>query len=503
MLPTDPKTPWPPTEPAADYTCWSAWYSGKVAELVSSADAVPASNVARIFFWKRQTRSSGTTDARANLLHMPLAADIAQTSADLLFGDPVDLLMPEAATRRKKATRDATQARLEEIVDSSGLHNDLLEAAETCAAMGGVYLRATWDDELPYPFLTAIQADQAVPEWRWGELAAVTFWRELERDGRRVWRHLERHESGRILHGLYLGAPEALGEQRPLTMRIETAALEEVVTLPGGLERDVWYVPNVRPNQLDRNSPLGRPDIAGAEAALDALDETWTSLVRDIRLGKARILVPVDSLEPALKRGGRGAGKTFDLDREVFTELDGLDPMNPNAITPQQFEIRTEQHITAALAIVEQVTSKAGYSPQTFGLKIEGRAESGTALRLREQKTYRTLQRKRRYWQPAIQAGVAALLVIDRDVKGNRKVQPAVPMLRWAEDDLNVREVASTLNLLKLAEAASIETRVRMLNPTWDEASIAAEVERIKAETGALVSAPDFPDSAGADAGAT
>ena len=47
------------------------------------------------------------------------------------------------------------------------------------------------------------------------------------------------------------------------------------------------------------------------------------------------------------------------------------------------FALRTDEHRDTMLTLVERVASAAGYSPQDFGLNIEGRAESGTALRLR------------------------------------------------------------------------------------------------------------------------
>lgn len=49
------------------------------------------------------------------------------------------------------------------------------------------------------PLLTACQPDNAVPEFRFGMLRAVNFWRELDGSTEaKVWRYIERHEPGRI-----------------------------------------------------------------------------------------------------------------------------------------------------------------------------------------------------------------------------------------------------------------------------------------------------------------
>jgi hypothetical protein len=51
-------------------------------------------------------------------------------------------------------------------------------------------------------------------------------------------------------------------------------------------------------------------------------------------------------------------------------------------------------------------------------------------------------------------------------------------------------ELATTVELLSRAEAASRETLVRMLHPDWDDQQITAEVDRILGETGRAVSDP-------------
>lgn len=495
MLPDNAKMKWPPAHPnAVDYASWAAWYSGVPGEL--GRDAAPRSYglIQRAWFWFTQKgrAESDKTPSAPKAVHVPLAGDIAQTSADLLFGEQVDLLLPNAAKQKK------AQARLEELVDLTGLHNDLLESAETCAAMSGVFTRVTWDKDLcDYPFLTTVQPDQAIAKFAYDTLNSVTFWRVVDETETTVLRHLECHTKGKIEHGLYKGTKDELGVRVDLTSSKSTELLEPEVKLPDGLDWDVWYTKNVGPNQRDRSSPFGRADIQGCETFLDALDETYSSLMRDIRVGKARILVPSDSLDSAVLagQGSRGGGRSFDFDREVFTELDGLDPKATNAFNPVEFQIRTEEHLAAAVDLIEKVTSKAGYSPQTFGLHIEGRADSGTALRIREEKTFRTLSRKRRYWAPTIASATEAMLIVDREVFG--RIQPGGgkdlrPMLGWPKEKENVGEQAVTLQALRVAEAASTETLVSRLNPDWDEDKITAEVERIQQERGTVVPEPAF-----------
>jgi hypothetical protein len=114
-----------------------------------------------------------------NLLHVPLAADIAQTSADLLFGDQSKLRIPADAGNAK-----AVPARLDGLFHEAAILNELHFGAEVCAAIGRVYLRPMWDTNLAdRPLLTVVGADQAIPELRNGILIAVTFW-EVSPDAR-------------------------------------------------------------------------------------------------------------------------------------------------------------------------------------------------------------------------------------------------------------------------------------------------------------------------------
>ena len=67
-------------------------------------------------------------------------------------------------------------------------------------------------------------------------------------------------------------------------------------------------------------------------------------------------------------------------------------------------------------------------------------------------------------------------------------------------DDLNVEfadsvqedvlTLANTVNVLNQAVSASIETRVRMLHPEWDEDQVKAEVALIREDQSAAMPAP-------------
>ncbi|MER5783747.1 phage portal protein [Streptomyces mobaraensis] len=479
---------WPPRQHADIYREMrvdSAWYSGDRHRLATAYRGQQHRQDGRHRLWGRPRHpQSGRQDTR---MHVPLPADLAATSADLLFSEPPVFTVTDAAT----------QARLDEITEAGGIANTLLEAAEVGAALGGVFLRVTWDSALaPRPLLTAIHADNAAPEFQWGQLSAVTFWRELPGDSGTVWRHLERHEVGRIVHGLYQGTADNLGTRVPLTEHADTAGLADSLgpegdSIPTGLDRlTAAYVPNIKPNRRHRGSPFGRSDYQSAHDLFDALDETWSSWLRDIRLGRARLIVP----DGYLRNDGAGRGASFDADREIWQALAIPPGDSGGGITLSQFAIRVDEHERTAAAIMRQAVQLAGYSAQSFGMG-DSTAATATEVTARERRSMITRDKKVRYWAPALADMLLVMLQIDRSLY-TPALTPERPTITFGDSvSEDPQSVAQTLSLLQQAQAVSTDTKVRTLHPDWDDVAIAEEVERILTETGSAV--PD-PMQAGA-----
>ncbi|MFJ5883471.1 phage portal protein [Kitasatospora cineracea] len=477
-------TPWPPPscrDALAEIAVDDAWYSGDRTRLAAVyRDQVRREDGRRRLWGRERTPAPGQADTR---LHIPLPADIATTSADLLFAEPPTFTVDDTAT----------QARLDEITEHAGIANTLLEAAEVSAALGGVYLAAAWDADLAsHPLLTAVHPDGAVPEWRFGYLVAVTFWRELERTGATVVRALERHERGHIWHGLYAGTPDNLGRAVPLTEHPETAAVVDSLGPTGAVETGLQvltaaYVPNIRPNRQHRGSLLGRSDFQGSIRDLfDALDSTWSSWMRDLRLARARLIVP----DGYLRSHGPGAGSSFDLDREIWQAL-AIPPTEAGAgITLAQFAIRVEEHQRTSDALVRQIVGSAGYSPASFGLGGDAAAVTATEVNARERRSMTTRRKKARYAGPQVAHMLDVLLQLDRSL-GFSTITPERPAVEFGsavpDDPVTA---AQTLSLLAQAQAISTETKVRTVHPGWDADAVRDEVERIHAETGQAVPDP-------------
>lgn len=495
--------PWPPPElrPALDkFTTYDAWWSGDPEQLRSHyARATGAGFASRpsqyaggiagrlARMWWGRPAPANEPDTK---LHVPLPGDICQAYADLLFSEPITA----------HCTHEPTRQRLSDLLDE-GMHARLLEAAEVVAALGGGYLRPMHDAQVSdRPWIDVVPPDAAQPEWRGGRLSAVNFWRVVrtEQDAKLVWRHIERHEPGWIIHALYQGTPDKIGRPVPLEDTEATSGLASAVNDAGAIDTDwprldVAYVPRIRPNRRWRRhptlAPMGRSLLDGCEPLFDALDETYSSWMRDVRLAKGRVFAS----ESVLDNYGPGRGAGWDPDRELYAAVPGMLGKDER-LTVVQFSIRVAEHRDTARDLVNVILRRAGLNGTTLGEPQDGGpAKTAREILSGERRSILTRERGIRYWKPELRTLLAGLLATDRRVFSTN-VRPeesiAIEFPDSVSDDL--RSLAETVDLLNRAEAASVRTRVEILHPDWSEDQIKREVAEILREQGPVIDAP-FP----------
>lgn len=522
-LPLSGKTPWPPREfcePLGNMEVWHAWYSGDtdhLAAVYGGPNQLALNPRARDFFeLNKPSQFRGglvgrmarmfwgepvTPGQPAAKLHIPVAGDIAELSANLLWAD-IPTVTVDSDSTEGAASLLGTTDQIKRYLDDRG-HATMRQAAEIAAALGGVYVRVVWDLEVqPRPWLDVVYPDAVIPEWTWGRLSAATIWQELEplHGESEVWRLLERHEPGSISYGLYKGDVDTLGMQMALDDHPDAAAsvpqavdaagnrtwlVDANGTMATGIPRLlVSYIPNVLPNRMWRGLPLGRSDFAGVEPLMGALDEAWTSWMRDLRLGKARIMLPQSMLETD---GGPGSGALFDLDREVFVQLNMLDAGDGAAsIAMNQFAIRVDEHERTVAALRHQILSAAGYSAQSLG--DEGTvAVTATEVAARERQSLTTRGLKILYQRPELLELLTTMLLVDVTHCGATGVDPTVELTAsWPQAvQPDPESTARTLSLLETAKAISVWMKVKTLHPEWDDEDVAEEVARIRDDAAA------------------
>ena len=427
-------------------------------------------------FWRRTSKCK---------MHVPVAADIATVSANLLFAEEPSFMCVDEETEDNESEQ---QARLDELVTKNNIHGKLNEAAESCAALGDIYLKLNWwKEEIDYPVMSVVPGDAAWPEFLFGVLKGIHFFSVVQRndDSDEVIRVYELYQPGKITMAVYKGNSTMLGDDMGDEELSKYGFQREVI--PPIKDMLAVHIPNMKPNREFRDSNMGRSDFDGLRNLMDSLDETYSSWMRDIRLGKARTIVPAEYLkrkpQEMLEGLAQSASWEFDPDVESYVTIDMVDQNgNIPGITLQQFSIRSGEHAATCAELMRNIVSIAGYAPQTFGMDITGMAQSGTALHIREKKSYDTRGKKQTYWKSPLEAIMSAMIHLDSALwpdKGS-DVDDTVKV-RFADSAANdLSSLAQTVAMMSGANAISTEIMVEMLHPDWTQRQIAEEVTRIK-----------------------
>lgn len=451
----------------------STWYSGEAELLANFYFDNDLQNYLQLNygtinnnkFWARQIRNKS-----GFFIHVPIANDISETSSSFLFGESPIIRFD---TESDGVVDD--QEALDDMLTKSGFYKKILEGAEVASAIGGVYIKIAWDSELssePIPVIA--QCEQAFPTFRFGKLVKVTLVYDVENDGSKVCRLAETISKGKIENQLYIGSADCLGNKADLSACEATKGLKKEVDTAGVMT--CVYIPNLLPNKLNRLSPMGRSDYQGIETLMDALDETFSAWMIDVQIARGKIHVPsgyVKELE--------GDKTSFNIDTMMYEELD-VDPTAMNkSIDATQFAIRADEFEKTCLNLLDRIITSAGYSPQSFGLNIQGRAESGTALNVRERKSFSTTSKKESYWEDELKNLVIAMCTIKQAfLGGSFKCDFTKINIAFADGiSNNLPETASSVKTLSDAKAISTDTKVRMVHPEWCEKQVRDEVERI------------------------
>lgn len=515
-LPDDRTDAWPPARWACDAKLIEEsrlWLVGDLARLGEFYASARTGTSANPSMWRKMLQrmkrgqQSGAPQA-VDRVHNPIARKIARTSSMLLFSESPAFRIDAAHIEQDDdtATPDvsdaqATEDRLSWLAARDGWSSKLQQAATVSSGTGGVYLRPLWNRSLvaDRPILTVVHHDHAVPTFDQDQLVEVIFWTEIERalDGT-VWRWLERHTAGQVEHALYAGRADRIGERYPLAAKQRTKALigpegcdeRGIVDLVAmfGIESVLAdYVPNVLPHPVTLSPTIGGADTSGLEDQMTALDSADTGWAKDVDLGRRRIIVP-DSF---LNHETRGTPDWFDEGRDVFSPMSfGALSEGQETITSIDFQIRAADFEATITSRENRISVAAGYNPESILWANTGDAMTATEVLARDKLSADTTAAKQRFFEVALSSMAHKMLVIDARLFGSG-VNPMVPSIEWpstAQSDM--REAATTLNLLNLAKAVSTPAKVRLLHPDWTQRQVDEEAAAILAEEGVQVDDP-------------
>ncbi len=517
-MPTQ-NSPWPPPQWLAAYIAYAendAWWTGSRRRLESVYGGGSArSNLVKphrngglvsdivagirdrgaSFFWGAKGRNLTPGAPQPVKTHLPAAANLATLSSDLQFAQSPRFLIP--GEEADSTNDDAVLLR--ELMDADRSLAQLNIYGEMKAALGASISIPMWDADLApgEVWWEAFGPDVAIPEFRNGRLVAVTLWSEQQED--RVYYRILSHHAvdqgvGYVEHALFKGSEDNLGQRVPLgdhpIGEHYVDLVDDKSRVATGLQRlDAVYGLNAPTVEWRRHPTLryaGRSDFAQLHGLFDDLDRTWSSWMRDLRLGAGRTFMPSSYLTSA----GRGRGATFDELAEYVTKLDMPGDLVDGGlpIHHQQHEIRVEQHERTLNAGYREILRKAGYSPSAWGDGggQEGGQITATEVEDRNAASERTRAKKNLHDRQTL--GELARLVLEvhsAQYGGGLKKLDALPVVEFPEMSQEPpKELAETVALLEAAGAISLLMKVTRANPDWTATQVSAEVKRIQAERG-------------------
>lgn len=216
-----------------------------------------------------------------------------------------------------------------------------------------------------------------------------------------------------------------------------------------------------------------KSDYDGLISEFDALDETWSQLMDEIRLGRSEIYVPENLL----------TAKTFDKFRKNYPVLaPDMKENGKNEITHIQPDIRSEEYAKTISVLVNNIITVDGLSPFTLGIDDGvGANASGDSLAKREAASLRTREDMVKTWEAFLKEMFTKIL-LGNDYF-NQKVSTEYNIKVTFEDYMTPsrEEIIAQTTALKGADIIDTE---KALDDIYGDLLTEEEKTRILANTG-------------------
>ncbi len=388
--------------------------------------------------------------------------ELCRFSASLLFSE----------TPQVESTSHKPQLELIERVNDFGAQ--AVRGGVDVACEGRVGIRVIIDPIIhqTVPLLALVPEDQIIWDIRHGAFYAggtVIIERRPDPKDKVVFRLLEKHTAGFVERALYKGDDRSLGKPVALSALPEFAGLEPVTAT--GLDR-----PTLVPWE---NIPGAESDLFGLGPMFDQLNEAESLL-----LARGRASQPVTFVDRSL------LDETGRLDRVGIQITGGSRMRLPLGTGPGQLintvdpKIQSAEHIAWLDHINQLIVTCAGYAPLTWGIQGHTasitRAVSGYAMKLAQLRTLLTRSQKEHMALQALGWGVATAIAMMSDTGEVHECLPSIQLGDGLPND--PLDGAQEVLFLKQAMAASTETLVRTVHPTWTDREVDSEVQAIMDE---------------------
>lgn len=404
-----------------------------------------------------------TNNSRVEIfVPVPWPRELCRFSAALLF------------STTPRITSKSSQGQLEKIEQVNDIGAFAVRGGVGVAREGRMGIRIIVDPAIDakVPLLALVPEDNILWDIRHGSFYAggtVIIAHKPDPSDKIVFRLFEEHTAGLVRRILYKGTDGELGKQVPLSAVAHWSNLPpEQLT---GLDK-----PTLIPWE---NIPGYESDLLGLGPLFDTLNEAESLL-----LGRARKAQPQTFVDRSI------LDETGKLDLEGYHIVGGSRMRLPIGTTGFETIKTVDPKVEMADSInynnhlTQLLVTCAGYAPLTWG--IEGqtasiqRAVSGYAMKLSQLRTLLNRSQKEHMALEGMGWALATALAMFDHSSVVAERLPAIQLGDGIPDD--ALDGAQEVLALRQATAASTDTLVKTIHPTWSQTEVDAEVERIEAE---------------------
>lgn len=397
-----------------------------------------------------------------------IAREVCNFSAEMMFSAEPDI------------TFEDDEKLLESVQEANGLSARLIAMAAVVAAQGRGGLRIITDTDVStegVPLITHVHEHEVIWDERHGGFVvggAVIIERQFKTSmaalSADVYRLVEEHVKGGIKRKLYKGTSWQLGA--PVAMD----TIDEFAALPEEEDTGLDAPTLIRWDNVSG----GYSDLVGAEAVLDRIDAEVSYGAEKSEKSRPISFAPASMFDSS---GRVDLSGIIPISKSRYREM-GEEDISKNYGTIQP-SFLADETIAWIDFLLDTALLTMGYSKASYGRDEGGSADSGKALRLRQS---RTLLKKAGKDRMAVEAIKNALAVALTWQDGGSKVADYRPEIKLGDGlPRDTVEEAQEAGMWAAAEAISLEEKIRMRRPDWDNEMVDEEAKRIKDE------APDPP----------
>lgn len=394
---------------------------------------------------------------------------ISKICADLLFGEPIKVVVGKADSPEQKA--------VDTILSDNNLHTVDYEMALSNSWRGDTVYKArfgkyrSWADS-EQAIIESVPAGVFFPHLNGDNIQEMTgatlAWEK--KSGSRKYLRMETHEPGLIKNELWFLDGGRLKHKVPLNTLDEYADLKEIeeTGYPGLL---VEHVPNWRLDDMF----WGISDYVDLESMFDELNNRVSKISRILdKHSDPKLILPP------------GVMRYDDIRKRWYVEKEDLQVIEVDELAgdlPKYlvWDAQLEAAFKQIDKLLDLLMMMSEVSPAAFGMDKNGIAESGRALKFRLLRTLAKVNRKKLYFDQGLKNILYAAQVLDV-THGRGQYEPQMPRIEWADglpaDPLEQSEIE---NNRMAAGNTSLESSIRRMDGLEGEA-LQEELAKIKSE---------------------